>query len=362
MIPLLTTASEIILRNSDKFIKQRILFAGNLQDTLPTLFMTRDVRIHTQQYQQWQLLSKIMGDNVQFGLTIDAAFISECDTLIYYWPKNKQEARFQLYNILALLPIGTNIFLVGENRSGVRSAAQYLANYTTLTKIDSGRRCSLYHGSLNAQITFNLEDWWQSYTLENLKIKTLPGVFSRNRLDAGSALLLSTLSNTLQGKVLDIGCGAGVIAAVIAKQSPKVQLTLSDTSAAALVSSRATLATNKIKGTVIVSDGYSDITGYFDIIISNPPFHYGLTNNLSTAQSIIQGALKHLPINGCLRIVANSFLPYPDILDATFGSHKILAHNNYFKVYQAIVSVPARNFKKILSIVYIQYATLWLNH
>lgn len=349
MISALTPASEVMLRYSDDFIKRRIhrvLFAGDLQDTLPALFKATEVRVHTQQYYHWQLLNRVMGDNAQFGLILDAAFIAECDTLIYYWPKSKQEAQFQLCNILALLPIGADVFVIGENRIGVRSAEQVVARHATLMKIASARRCGLYHGRLDVQTRFNLTDWWQSYLLHDLTVKTLPGVFSRDGLDTGSALLLSTLESSMQGKVLDLGCGAGVIAAVLAKLSPKVKLTLSDVSAAALDSSRETLVANSITGEVIVSNVYSNITGRFDMIISNPPFHDGLPTSLTAAENLICGAPKHLLIGGRLRIVANAFLPYPDMLDATFGGHEVLVENSRFKVYQATFGFSSRDPKK----------------
>ncbi|MCX2957988.1 MAG: hypothetical protein N6V49_04080, partial [Serratia symbiotica] len=49
----LTPASEVMLRHSDEFIKRRVLFAGDLQDTLPALFAATEVRVHTQQYHHW---------------------------------------------------------------------------------------------------------------------------------------------------------------------------------------------------------------------------------------------------------------------------------------------------------------------
>jgi 16S rRNA (guanine1207-N2)-methyltransferase len=342
----LTTTSEVILRHSDKFINRRVLFAGDLQDTLPALLAAIEVRVFTQQYHHWQLLNQAIGNNAQFNLTLDAAFVDECDTLIYYWPKSKQEAQFQLCNILALLPVGADVFVVGKNRSGVRSAEQTVLGHATLMKIDSARCCSLYYGRVNVQTKFNLTDWWQSYLLHDLAVKTLPGVFSRDRLDTGSALLLSTLENSMQGKVLDVGCGAGVVAAMLSKLSSKVKLTLSDVSAAAIDSSRATLAANSIKGEVIVSNVYSNITGCFDMIISNPPFHDGLLTRMTAAETLIRGALKHLPLGGRLRIVANSFLPYQGMLDTTFGNHEVLAQNDRFKVYQATVRLPPRDLKK----------------
>lgn len=47
-------------------------------------------------------------------------------------------------------------------------------------------------------------------------------------------------------------------------------------------------------------------------------------------------APKYLKKGGRLRIVANAFLPYPDMLDKAFGSHEVLAKTGKFKVYQAI--------------------------
>ncbi|MFE8048060.1 16S rRNA (guanine(1207)-N(2))-methyltransferase RsmC [Brenneria goodwinii] len=338
----LTPASEVILRHSDEFILRRVLFAGDLQDTLPARFEAADVRVHATQFHHWQQLKGALENNVRYGLVADAELAADCDTLIYYWPKSKQEAEFQLRNLLSLLPVGCEIFVVGENRSGVRSAENILADFAALTKIDSARRCGLYHGRIEKQSAFNLDDWWDEYLIEGVTVKALPGVFSRDGLDPGSELLLSTFEPHMKGKVLDIACGAGVLAAVLAKKSPKIRLTLSDVSAGALASSRATLAANQLEGEVIASNVYSDISGRFDLIVSNPPFHDGLQTSLQAAEMLIRGAVSHLPIGGQLRIVANAFLPYPALLDAAFGSHEVLAQTGRFKVYQATVGRPPR--------------------
>ncbi|AFJ48442.1 16S rRNA (guanine(1207)-N(2))-methyltransferase RsmC [Shimwellia blattae] len=338
-----TPASEVLLRHSDDFAQSRVLFAGDLQDDLPARLETAQNRACTQQYHHWQNLSALMGDAVQFGLTADAATVGDSDTLIYYWPKNKPEAHFQLMNLLALLPVGSDIFVVGENRSGVRSAEQMLAEFAPLNKVDSARRCGLYYGKLEKQPAFNPEAWWGEYQVNGLTIKTLPGVFSRDGLDVGSQLLLSTLSAHSKGKVLDVGCGTGVLAVSLASHSPKVRLTLSDVSAPALAASKATLAANGVEGDVVAGNVYSGVTGRFDMIMSNPPFHDGLQTSLDAAQTLIRGAVRHLNIGGELRIVANAFLPYPDLLDETFGNHEVIAQTGRFKVYRSVMS---RNSKR----------------
>ncbi|HAT2609499.1 TPA: 16S rRNA (guanine(1207)-N(2))-methyltransferase RsmC [Kluyvera intermedia] len=338
----LTPASEVLLRHSDDFEQSRILFAGDLQDDLPARLESVESRAWTQQYHQWQTLSRQMGDKAVFGLTLDEAATGESDTLIYYWPKNKPEAQFQFMNLLSLLPVGTDIFVVGENRSGVRSAEQMLAEFAPLNKVDSARRCGLYHGRLEKQPTFDAQAFWDEYQLDGLAIKTLPGVFSRDGLDVGSQLLLSTLTPHTKGKVLDVGCGAGVLAAVLASHSPKVRLTLCDVSAPAIEASRATLAANGFEGDVFASNVFSEVTGRFDMIISNPPFHDGLQTSLEAAQTLIRGAVRHLNSGGELRIVANAFLPYPAVLDETFGFHEVIAQTGRFKVYRTVMTRQAK--------------------
>ncbi|XXN63815.1 16S rRNA (guanine(1207)-N(2))-methyltransferase RsmC [Enterobacter ludwigii] len=337
-----TPASEVILRHSDEFTARNVLFAGDLQDDLPAQLETASSRVHTQQYHHWQNLSHRLGERAVYSMVATAADVEGCDTLVYYWSKNKPEAQFQLQNLLSLLPVGCDIFVVGENRSGVRSAEGMLEAWATLEKVDSARRCGLYHGRLDKQPTFDASGYGNTYQLEDLTIHTLPGVFSRDGLDIGSDLLLSTLTPHFRGKVLDIGCGSGVLATVMAKVSPRVRLWLCDVHAAAIEASKATLAANDLEGEVFASNVFSDVTGRFDMIISNPPFHDGLQTSLEAANTLIRGALKHLNSGGELRIVANAFLPYPQILDETFGNHEVLAQTGRFKVYRAVYGRGAK--------------------
>ncbi|TKI08624.1 16S rRNA (guanine(1207)-N(2))-methyltransferase RsmC [Martelella alba] len=338
-----TPASEVLLRHEDIFTGKQVLFAGDIQDALPAETAAGRARAHTAWYHRYRALQAQMGgENVRFGLIAEPEFVQPNDTLVYYWPKNKPEARFQLFNLLSLLPTGADVFVVGENRSGVRGAEALLAEYCPLAKIDGARRCGLYHGRLVAAPRFEREDFRGRYTLEGVTVETLPGVFSRDALDNGSQLLLSTFTEPVAGALADIGCGAGVLAAILAKRFPGLDLTLSDVHAPALAASRATLAANGLDGAVLASDAYSDLPGLFDVIISNPPFHEGRQTDLQTAEKLIRGARTHLCPGGQLRIVANAFLPYPAILDAEFGSHAVLAQTGRFKVYQAINTPPRR--------------------
>ena len=185
--------------------------------------------------------------------------------------------------------------------------------------------------------TFNAEKFWKSYELNDLTISALPAVFSSAELDGGTKLLLSTFhkADGLKGKVLDLGCGAGVIGASLKKQFPKIKLTMSDIHAMAIASSKRTLAENALEGEVLASDVFSHIEGRFDLIVSNPPFHDGVDTAYQAVENLILQAKNHLTKGGELRIVANAFLPYPDLLDRAFGKHEVVAKSTKFKVYAA---------------------------
>lgn len=337
-----TPASQVIERHQTFFNDKNVIIAGDIQDSYPTVLSAKQVKIHCTQFHTYLRLKNSHRAQVSFSLLPEAEFYVGMDTLIYYWPKTKSEAQFQLSYLLHNMPKGSDIFIVGENRTGVKSVEALLADFGTIQKIDSARRCGLYHFQAESRLAFELSQWWLTYhlTIDNhdIEVKSLPGVFSQKGLDAGSELLLNALldrQDIVKGQVLDVGCGSGILSTVIGKLNKDVDLTLSDVSSAALASSNATLAANQLKGTVVASDVFSNLTDKYHLIISNPPFHDGKETSYTAVNTLIKEAKKHLKLNGYLCIVANSFLPYQAILDETFKSVELIAQTTKFKVYLA---------------------------
>ncbi|UAX42423.1 16S rRNA (guanine(1207)-N(2))-methyltransferase RsmC [Pasteurella canis] len=324
---MISLESQVLQRHLTFFDNKSVLFAGGISDDLPQQINAKSVKIWS-----WYFDYAKRQHTVDFCLEID----TQADLVIFYWTKNKQEAQFQLMQLLANAPVGQEILIIGENRCGVRSVEKILAPYGEIAKIDSARRCGLYHFCLKHSVNFIFEKYWKTYQhmkLNGLTIYSLPGVFSANELDVGTDLLLSTFEQTIRGDVLDMGCGAGVIGAYIKQHNPKVHITMTDIHATALASAKRTLVENKLDGEVVASDIFSHITGKFDLIISNPPFHDGIDTAYRVVTELIGQAKWYLKQGGELRIVANAFLPYPDLLDQHFGSHQVLAKTNKFKVY-----------------------------
>ena len=338
-----SAASQVLERHESQFDHKKVMVAGDVHDRFVLQLAAKKLFVHCTQFHIYQMLST-QADHIEidFGLLPPSHFFEQADTLIYYWPKNKVEAQFQLAYLLNGLNKDVDIFIVGENRCGVKSAENLLADFGHIQKIDSARRCGLYYFKAESRSAFALDEWWHQYHLEldhiALSVHALPGVFSQRNLDSGSELLLNALyerADLVKGNVLEIGCGCGVLSAFLAKMNSAIQLTATDVSAAALASTEKTLAENHIQAHVLASDVFSHITERFDLIVSNPPFHDGKETSYDAVNALIQQAKSHLSLKGKLCIVANSFLPYQSILIERFKHVDVLAQTSKFKVYLA---------------------------
>lgn len=330
----LTAPSQLLERHQAVLSTRHLLFAGDLQDDYCSQFSSPHTSVYTHYYHHARRLLPWLGDSrVRCSLLPERSHGAACDTVLYYWPKNKGEAQLQIFSLLAILPVATDWWLVGENRSGIRHVEQLLSPFGVVTTVDNARRCRLYRFRCTLQPPFDLINYWGSYGHQGLTIKTLPGIFSRDGLDVGSQLLLEQLP-ALQGRVLDLGCGAGVLGVVAQQRYPDIQLTLSDVQAPALAATQATLAENQLSGHVVASEGFSDLQGLFDVIITNPPCHEGRQLSTQATAAWIRDARDYLAPAGRLLLVANAFLPYATLLDQHFGSHQLLAHQSRFKLYQ----------------------------
>lgn len=334
-----TAPSQIAQRQLEYFAGKHLLVAGEIEDhfALELRQHCESVAVFTTNYGLYRQIQSHDTIESYFGAELTDSV--QADMILLYWPKAKAEAEFLLAMLLAKFGTGTEIVVVGENRSGVKSIEKLFQPYGIVKKYDSARRCSFYWGvCTHAPETFQLADWFKSYQVEyqqqTLTIRSLPGVFSHGEFDIGSQLLLDTLP-ALNGKVLDFGCGAGVLGAVMASLNPEIELEMCDISALAVASSQETLRANKLNGRVFASDIYSDTARDYHYIVSNPPFHAGLDTSYNATETLLAEAPRHLMAKGQLYIVANSFLQYPPIIEKAFGDCQTLNKTKKFAIYHA---------------------------
>ncbi len=139
----------------------------------------------------------------------------------------------------------------------------------------------------------------------------------------------------LDGDILDLGCGAGVIGATLCQRSTTAKIIMTDVNALALDSAAKTLEANDLTAEIIASDMFSDVTSKFDFIISNPPFHAGLNTNYEATERMLRQAPAYLKKHGQLFLVANRFLRYEPILAEVFQSVSVINENSRFKIIRA---------------------------
>ncbi|NMB34376.1 MAG: class I SAM-dependent methyltransferase [Clostridium sp.] len=110
----------------------------------------------------------------------------------------------------------------------------------------------------------------------SLTFNTDSCVFSKRKVDFGSNLLINSIPPLSSCKILDMGCGYGAIGISISKLNPSCSITMVDINSRAVELAKKNIDINQIvNASASQSDGFSDVKGSFDLIVSNPPIRIG---------------------------------------------------------------------------------------
>jgi 16S rRNA (guanine1207-N2)-methyltransferase len=343
----LSNLSQILLRNSELFEARKPLLINMSADDLIAkylaLYPSVELTSINTNFEEYQNLKQRYQQQINCIFTSHYQTETKHDLVIINFPKSKAELSYTLAMINPLLTLDAQILLVGENKSGIKSSQKLTTSLLSYSnKVDSAKHCTLFSGQFNNKYQlFNFDDWFNHYQITiadiSLTIASLPGVFSQDGLDIGTRVLLSNLPDNLSDKVLDFGCGAGIISCFIGKRYPDIHLSLLDVSALALSSAEKTLALNGLTGLVFPSNSLSEVTEQYQHIVSNPPFHQGVKTNYQATENFLKNIKKHTKKNGSITIVANSFLCYQEIMDKAISKSNTLAKEKGFSIYQCVV-------------------------
>ncbi|ECC8731231.1 23S rRNA (guanine(1835)-N(2))-methyltransferase RlmG [Salmonella bongori] len=162
-------------------------------------------------------------------------------------------------------------------------------------------------------------------------------VFSRTGLDIGARFFMQHLPENLDGEIVDLGCGNGVIGLSLLAKNPQANVVFVDESPMAVDSSRLNVETNLPEAfdrcEFMINNALSGVEPFrFNAVFCNPPFHqkHALTDNI--AWEMFHHARRCLKINGELYIVANRHLDYFHKLKKIFGNCVTIATNNKFVI------------------------------
>jgi 16S rRNA (guanine1207-N2)-methyltransferase len=337
--------SQVILRNEDRLPAGPVLLVNPPRDAL-ALQLQRDdrsVRCSTQDFGDFRWLQGA-GADVGFGM-LPAGSIEE-PVVILNLPRERERLSMLLHAFANQLDPQAQLWLVGENRAGIKSSARHLQPwFRQVTTLDNARHCVLFEASQAVaasplDIAEYTVSWSTRYSGQDIRLLSLPGVFAHGRLDRGTALLLETLPALEPGgRILDFACGCGIVGLALLATANATTLTFLDSSALALESCRQSLALNGLQGDLVPSDGLSELqtnaVAPFDWIVSNPPFHRGVASDLEIAADFFGRAGTFLSENGRIVIVFNRHLPYSQWLRNAFDRVERLADSGEFIVLQA---------------------------
>lgn len=168
----------------------------------------------------------------------------------------------------------------------------------------------------------------------DLRLETQAGVFAHRGVDTGSRLLIEIMHVSPTARVLDLGCGNGVIGIVAAKLATRGHVWLVDSDIRATRLAERNLALNDvINAEVVLGDGVHDLPPKlrFDVVVSNPPTHEGR----EVLQDLVAGAYHVLRPRGRLYLVINRVLSVKRDVEEVFGFSEVIARSRGFVVVRA---------------------------
>lgn len=159
-----------------------------------------------------------------------------------------------------------------------------------------------------------------------LEFETDAGVFSKQHIDPGSELLCRSLPQTLCGDVLDMGCGWGAMTVMTLAAHPDVRMTMADINERALALAVRNVARNDMQATAVLSDGFAQVVGEFDAVITNPPIRAGK----AVIYRMFEEAKAHLRAGGALYLVIRKQQGAPSalkFLKELYGDAEVIARD-----------------------------------
>lgn len=165
------------------------------------------------------------------------------------------------------------------------------------------------------------------------------GVFCADRLDIGTRFFLRHVPHGRgAGRVVDLGCGNGVVGTAVALGDPEAEVVFVDESYQAVASAEATYGANaEGKAEFLVCDGMEGFpAGSIDLVLNNPPFHSHQAMTDATAWRMFTGARRALRPGGELWVIGNRHLGYHVKLRRLFGNSELVAGDAKFVVLKAV--------------------------
>ncbi|MGO1545582.1 MAG: class I SAM-dependent methyltransferase [Gulosibacter sp.] len=176
----------------------------------------------------------------------------------------------------------------------------------------------------------------------DLNVAARGGAFAGTMLDLGTRVLIEALASEDElgrgeavSTAVDLGCGTGLLACVLARSLPEAKVIATDASWWACASAEATAEANQLADRIDVlrgnaGDGIAEAS--VDVVLCNPPFHDGRQVDPGLANELFRGAARMLRSGGVIYTVFNSHLKHREHLERIVGPTRQVARTAKFTV------------------------------
>lgn len=287
-------------------------------------------------------LTDVPREAIQFSpLMPDAAALEKqaagsLDAMTLLTPPGTIERRYALAQALRVLKDGATLTALAPNDRGGTRLRKELEAFG-LTVNESSKRhhriaTATKTGALS-QIDEVIEDGGPRFD-DEIGLWTQPGVFSWDRLDPGTHMLIEHLP-ALSGRGADFGCGIGILARAVLASDAVTELTLVDIDRRAIECAEHNLDTPRAKFLWHdLRDPHPALTN-LDFVVMNAPFHDAGQEDKGLAQAFVRRAAESLRKGGICVMVANRHLPYEAVLKPLFKAVTPVIEQGGYKIYEA---------------------------
>lgn len=261
------------------------------------------------------------------------------DLLFLRLPRSKAELEMSAHMMAGVGAPDARLLLYGAKDEGIGSAPGRVDDlFPTGSALAVGGHCrvwSLARAGGTAAVRPHLDDWLLTFDPEIAGIgdswASYPGVFAHGEVDAGTRMLAEALTRApAVERVLDFGCGTGLLGALQRSDVPEACLDLLDVDAVALAAAR-----RNVPGAgTLLADGADDLVGPYDRIVTNPSIHDGKAETTAVVEDLLRAAPRLMTKKGSLWMVLQKrFAPEP-LLAAVFRQVQVRAEDRLFRVWE----------------------------
>ncbi|MFL1905064.1 methyltransferase [Streptomyces tauricus] len=285
-------------------------------------------------------------------LTTQDAVPERVDVLLVRVPKSLALLEDQLLRLAPSVHEGTVVVGTGMVKEIHTSTLKLFERILGPTRTSlAEKKARLIFCTPNPGVVPSANPWPLSYTLPDgigpvsgRTVVNEAGVFCAERLDIGTRFFLQHLPyGRGAGRVVDLGCGNGVVGTAAALARPETEVLFVDESYQAVASAEATYRVNTDdtaghgKAEFRVDDGLNGVPeDSVDLVLTNPPFHSHQATTDATAWRMFVGARRALRPGGELWVVGNRHLGYHVKLRRLFGNSELVASDAKFVVLKAV--------------------------